>query len=275
MNIKDILYSFVLGIAALSFSDCSDIDENERFVYVKPSQVNRAVLIEDFTGQNCIYCPNGTEVIEGLIKQYGEDKIIAVGIHSGPLGFKGNSKFVGLKTDIADEYYNYWHIVSQPSAVINRSVTLADYTQWGASVATELKKTAKLDLEIENHFDEASRKLTVNVTAYGTDGDTDGKLTVWLVEDGIKAFQKNLSGYNYDYIHNHVFRANVSSGLWGDAISVKEGVKSHKEFTYTLPETWNAYNVSVVAFVNNAENKQVEQVSKKSIKNVSSLIITE
>lgn len=266
MKRKYILYSIVLSVVVTLFSACSDLDENERFVYVKPAQVNRTVLIEDFTGQNCVYCPNGTEVIEGLIKQYGENNIIAVGIHSGPLGFKGNSKFVGLKTDIADEYYNYWKITSQPSAVINRSTTLSDYTTWGAIVATEIQKTAKLNLEVENSYDDESRKLTIDVTAYGTDGNTDGKLSVWLVEDGIKAYQKNLSGYNYDYIHNHVFRANITSDIWGDAITVKEGVKTTKNYTYTIPENWNADNVSVVAFVNGNDNKKVEQVTKKAIK---------
>lgn len=266
MKLKNILYSSAVVAVAALFTACSDIDENDRFEYVKPASVNRAVLIEDFTGQNCVYCPNGTEIIEGLLKQYGEEHIIAVGMHSGPLGFKGSKKYVGLKTDIADTYYNAWGVTTQPTATINRSVVLSDYTKWGAAVAIELQKEAKLSLNLTNTYDEASRQLTINVEAYGTDGNTDGKLTVWLLEDGVQAYQKDQSGYNYDYIHNHVFRANVTADAWGDAISVKEGVKSEKSYTYTLPEGWNADNVSVVAFVNGADNHNVEQVTKKAIK---------
>lgn len=271
MKLKNILYSSAAVAVAALFAACSDIDEDKRFEYVKPAAVNRAVLIEDFTGQNCVYCPNGTTIIEGLISQYGEEHIIAVGMHSGPLGFKGNSRYVGLKTDIADTYYNAWGITSQPTATINRSVVLSDYTKWSAAVAQELQKTAKLSLNISNAYDEASRQLTVTVDAYGTDGNTDGKLTVWLLEDGVKAYQKDESGYNYDYTHNHVFRANVTKDAWGDAISVKEGVSTEKTYTYTLPEGWNADNVSVVAFVNGSDNRNVEQVTKKAVKPVSLL----
>lgn len=266
MKLKNILYSSAAVAVAALFTACSDIDEEQRFQYVKPAAVNRNVLIEDFTGQNCVYCPNGTEVIEGLIEQYGADHIIAVGMHSGPLGFKGNTKFVGLKTDIADTYYNFFGVKSQPTATINRSVTSSDYTKWGSIVASELEKTAKLDLEIENAYDEASRKLHITITALGTDGDTNGKLTVWLTEDGINAYQRMLSGYNYDYIHNHVFRDNVTAAPWGDDFSVKEGAKTVKTFEYTVPEGWNPDNLSVVAFVNGADNRNVEQAAKKRVK---------
>lgn len=267
MKLKNILYSSAaIAMAALTTA-CSDIDEQDRFQYVKPAAVNRNVLIEDFTGQNCVYCPNGTEVIDGLIQQYGEEHIIAVGMHSGPLGFKGNDRFVGLKTDVADTYFNFFGVKSQPTATINRSTTSSDYTKWGSIVAPELEKTAKLNLDIENSYDEATRKLTVAVTALGTDGDTNGKLTVWLTEDGVTAYQRMLSGYNYQYVHNHVFRDNVTTAPWGDDIAVKEGQKTVKTFSYTIPEGWNADNLSVVAFVNGQDNRNVEQVAKRKVKN--------
>ena len=51
MKLKNILYSSAVVAVAALFTACSDIDENERFEYVKPASVNRAVLIEDFTGR--------------------------------------------------------------------------------------------------------------------------------------------------------------------------------------------------------------------------------
>ena len=46
MKLKNILYSSAVVAVAALFTACSDIDENERFEYVKPASVNRAVLIE-------------------------------------------------------------------------------------------------------------------------------------------------------------------------------------------------------------------------------------
>ena len=61
-----------------------------------------------------------------------------------------------------------------------------------------------------------------------------------------------------------MFRAAVN-GTWGEDVAVKEGETTKKQYTYTLPEEWNAENVSVVAFVYN--DNGVEQVAKKKIVN--------
>ena len=45
---------------------CSNIDESERFIYVPPIDAQRAVLIEDFTGQACVNCPAASDVILDL-----------------------------------------------------------------------------------------------------------------------------------------------------------------------------------------------------------------
>ncbi len=49
----------------------------------------------------------------------------------------------------------------------------------------------------------------------------------------------------------------------GEDVTVKEGEATNKQYTYTLPENWNAENVSVVAFVYN--DNGVEQTVKKAI----------
>ena len=102
------LTTIILGLAAVAMVSCSDIDENDRFTYVRPANVSRAVLIEDFTGQLCVNCPNANDAIHQLQEQYGDSNVIAVGIHSGPRGFKGNSRFVGLATTLGDEYYTHF-----------------------------------------------------------------------------------------------------------------------------------------------------------------------
>ena len=78
-------------VAVLLISACSNIDESERLIYVEPAHVARAVLIEDFTGQRCVNCPNAVAEIERLQEAYGEENVIAVGIHSGPLSIFSTS----------------------------------------------------------------------------------------------------------------------------------------------------------------------------------------
>lgn len=269
MKLKNLFLGVAAAAMAMAAASCSNIDEGDRLIYVKPAEVGRAVLIEDLTGQRCINCPTGTDIIKGIIKTYGEDNVIAVGIHCGPLGFAGTSKRVGLKTDTGDEYFTHWANgteLYQPSAIFNRKKGPSDnYNNWPAEVGLIISEKANLYVNIDNAYDAKTRKLTTKVDAFGVNDTVtvSGKLQVWIVEDGIKAMQMMPDGSaNQEYIHNHVFRAAVN-GTWGEEVTVKEGETTSKDYSYVLPETWNAENISVVAFVYNKSG--VENVAKKHI----------
>lgn len=267
MKIKNLFLGVATAAMAMAAASCSNIDEGDRLIYVKPAEVGRAILIEDFTGQKCINCPTGTEIINGIVETYGEDNVIAVGIHSGPLGFAGNSKTVGLMTDTGNEYYTRWdkeNKMGQPWVIFNRKTSPdSHYNNWAAMVGTIISEKANLSVKIANAYDAATRTLTTTVGADGVNGTVNGKLQVWIVEDGVKALQMMPDGKsNKEYIHNHVFRAAVN-GTWGEDVTVKEGETTTKQYQYVLPEAWNADNIAVVAFVYN--DGGVENVAKKHL----------
>ena len=267
MKIKNLFLGVATAAMAMAAASCSNIDEGDRLIYVKPAEVGRAILIEDFTGQRCINCPTGTEIINGIVDTYGEDNVIAVGIHSGPLGFAGNSKTVGLMTDTGNEYYTRWdkeNKMGQPWVIFNRKTSPdSHYNNWAAMVSTIISEKANLSVKIANAYDAGTRTLTTTVGADGVNGTVNGKLQVWIVEDGVKALQMMPDGKsNKEYIHNHVFRAAVN-GTWGEDVTVKEGETTTKQYQYVLPETWNADNIAVVAFVYN--DGGVENVAKKHL----------
>lgn len=267
MKIKNLFLGVATAAMAMAAASCSNIDEGDRLIYVKPAEVGRAILIEDFTGQKCINCPTGTEIINSIVDTYGEDNVIAVGIHSGPLGFAGNSKTVGLMTDTGNEYYTRWdkeNKMGQPWVIFNRKTSPdSHYNNWAAMVSTIISEKANLSVKIANAYDAATRTLTTAVEADGVNGTVNGKLQVWIVEDGVPALQMMPDGSaNKEYIHNHVFRAAVN-GTWGEDVTVKEGETTTKQYSYVLPETWNADNIAVVAFVYN--DGGVENVAKKHL----------
>ena len=255
---------YILFATVIVTVSCSDVDEDERFNYMKPADVSRAVLLEDFTGQRCVNCPTAIEVIEELQELYGADTVIAVGIHSGDLGFSGNSKYVGLKTDLGQTYYDYWGAEYQPVGMVNRQ-GLSDYTEWSALVYSALQETAPLDITLETAYDESSNSVDISVELYGTNGSTDGYLQLWAIEDNIVAMQFLPDGsVDYEYVHNHVFRDAIN-GTWGEAIEVTEGETVTVNDSFTLDDEWVAANVSVVAFVYNSSG--VQQVTKASVVN--------
>lgn len=250
---------FYLFILLPFFSACSHIDEGDRLIYVKPANVSRRVLLEDFTGQRCVNCPKGTAIIEQLLEEYG-DAVIAVGIHGGPLGFKGNAKMTGLATDVGDEYYNHWQLEYQPVGLVDRHGAV-NYTDWTKAVKDELAKVAPLD--IMARADLSGDDIHITVTLTGTDGNTNGKLQVWLLEDGITALQMMPDGTtNRDYVHNHVLRTPVN-GTWGEDFSIKEGETKTVNHTQALDPSWNAAQLSIVAFVYNDQG--VLQATKAKV----------
>jgi hypothetical protein len=246
MNVKT---SILTALLTLTMSACSHIDESDRLIYVKPADVKRRVLLEDFTGQRCVNCPKASDEIKALQEQYGEDHVIAVGIHSGPLGFYTKGDYLGLSTEVGDEYYDHWALEYQPVGLIDRGAPL-EYTAWNARIREELEKTAPVEIDIELHQND--NQLTVRAEVMGIDGTTSGKLQLWLTEDGITAFQMMPDGTrNMEYIHRHVFRAAIN-GTWGESVSVAEGETfTTKDYLFAIPEGWNADRLSVVAFVYN------------------------
>ena len=267
MKIRNILPAIAAAAALLASTACSNIDPDERLIYVKPAEVARTVLIEDFTGQKCPNCPRGTERLNEIVAEYGGQNVIVVGIHSGPLGFKGNTKNIGLMTDEGVAYYTHWDKeskIGQPWVLFNRSTAPNnDVDSWMGPVKALIARTAVLSLNVENTYDEASRSLTVNTSILGTEGSRSAKLQLWLVEDGITAMQTMGDGsVNRSYVHNHVFRSSIN-GTWGETVNIKEGEYTFSTARYTLPDNWDASKVSVVAFV--YDDTEVLQAAKAPV----------
>lgn len=240
----------------MALGSCDEVDMADRLVYVEPAVANRAILIEDFTGQNCVNCPNATAAIEELQATYGADNVIAVGIHSGPFAHEGSNMgaaYMPLGTKQGDEYYSHWGIEAQPGMYVNRvsGGILYDTVLLLEAVPTLLGQETPLNLSVEATFDAESRQLSAEITGFTSDA-VDGKLQVYITEDGIIDTQLMPDGSeNTAYEHNHVFRASITSDAYGDSFSLATGETRTASYTYTVPSDWNADNIAIVAFVYN------------------------
>lgn len=243
---KRLIYLLALVLVLVA---CDHIADDDRLIYVKPAAVKRTVLIEDFTGQRCVNCPKATEMINQLEEQY-PDGVIAVGIHSGPFARSMTGTRYALGTDEGDEYYSHWRLDHQPVGMVNR-LRVSDYTEWTAIVHEQVQLTAPLSISVLAEIDPATRQLTTHTLMMGTEGQVKGNLQLWLVEDGIEAFQYLPDNtVNREYIHNHVLRCAIN-GTWGEALTLNEGEQKDVTHQLALNETWNVDNLRVVAFVYN------------------------
>ena len=256
MKLKNI---FALATLGLSFVACDDIKESERFIPITAEmKTDKVVLIEDFTGMNCINCPNAAEEIKQIQNTYGADKVIAVAVHGNMPGLSGP-----LANALGTEYYNHWGVETLPIGMVDRQ-GLQNYTSWMAKVNERLTaQVAPLSLSLENSFfNSEGTSLFVEVDALAS-AELDAKLQVWITESNIESFQKMPDGsFNFNYVHNHVLRDAVN-GAWGETITLEAGVKQTVTYAYELPagKEWKLENLAVVAFVYN--DRGVIQAAEK------------
>ncbi len=257
-----ILAGLGLGVAV---SSCSDIDEGDRFTYfgsVESIDASKHVLIEDFTGQRCVNCPAATDLIRQMQESYGEGNLIAVGIYSGPFGSTVSGRYFPLTTETGNHYYDGLGASTQPIARIDRGAPNDITATWPTEVYECMQKEATMGLAITNAYDEGARTVGISVDATAF-SDVDGRLQVWVTEDGIVSRQDLADGStDNDYVHDHVFRAAVND-IDGEAIHVAGGETETRSFSMALDAEWVAENMSVVAFVFNDDG--VLQVTKAPV----------
>ena len=256
----------LLLLSIFLLAACDSIDEKDRLVYVAPSDVSRSILIEDFTGQRCVNCPDATDEIERLKDTYGEFAIIAVGIHSGPFGVKSmpNPNYQALATELGDEYYAHWGIEAQPGVIINRSSgPVYDTKQYASFVNALIKQTTPLTMSIDMGEVAEGRDISFKVKA-GTSEPVKGKLQVWVVEDSISSIQLMPDGSgNMAYIHNHVFRSSVTQDPYGDDVQIGTNAEFSRDFHVAYDNKWVLNHLSIVAFVYNESG--VVQVVRQEV----------
>lgn len=237
-------YALLLALASFSLAACDDIAEDERFspdpIAFEPT---KNVLIEDFTGQNCLNCPNAADATRALQELYGEEHVIAVAIHGGeltlPLPYDSPYQ---LATQTGNEYNEHWGVTTWPCGMVDRTGGLLEYTSWSARAVQRLQQEAALKLHATADYDAATRSLDVSISAQA-DELPDATLQVWLVEDSITGLQRMPDGtMNRSYLHNHVFRAALN-GDYGAPLAQTATLT-----TYTVPENYDPRHLAIVAF---------------------------
>lgn len=273
---------FAFALAALALTACDEMEPNERFTGPFRVEFKKNVLIEDFTGQQCMNCPFAAEEIHKLQEAYGTDHVIAVSVHGGSNALSETKSPQGLANAQGNDYVAHWGVSSFPKGWVDRMGTIDDKEKWAASVINRSAIEPKVDINVVSHGYMADAngvetiKLTVKVT--GKQNAT-GKLQVWLTESGVKKYQLMGDGSrNFDYIHNHVFRASISAP-YGDELAINEGETLSKDYEYQFPDfstlknktPWVPANLSIVAFYYNDSEGVMQVVDQPLLTNAGAM----
>lgn len=214
--------------------------------YVSTQPQNRNVIIEEFTGRNCQFCPDGHR-IANLIMANNPGRVWAVNIHAG--GYSPVT-YPNMNTTDGTTITNGFGIGGFPAGHVNRS-TANDLgrDQWESHTNTQLAQQAEVNVAGFVTLNHATRTAEITVEVYYTANSSQSTnyLTIMMLQDSILGSQ---SGNYYNpsqmlngqYVHQHVLRDVVTS-TWGDEISpTTAGTLITKNYTYQIPESIGAPN---------------------------------
>ncbi|MBL6663070.1 MAG: Omp28-related outer membrane protein [Flavobacteriales bacterium] len=206
---------------------------------------NKNVLLEEYTGRLCPYCPDGHKIAND-IKVANPNDIVLIRVHTG--GYAPTS-YPNLNTDFGSALAGQSGISGYPTGTINRHVFSGSAMSMGrnawASVSSDvLLEQAVLNIGMNAVVDTATRKLYVEVEVfYNEDQDVDfNRLNVAVLQDDIIGSQSGASSFNpadgsdAEYKHKHILR-HLPTGQWGEKIdSISAGTLVYKQVFYNLPE---------------------------------------
>ena len=225
----------------------------------------RNVVIEEYTGIGCGYCPLGHQNDQDYAKA-NPGRVVAINIHQGGYaqGYKPN-----FTTKYGDALAGQASISGYPAGTLNRMGATASSlisnigpsgTSWVSSANQLLQQNSPVNVAAEATIDAATMKMTVHVEIYYTE-DIEIKenlLNVAILQNNVEGDQHNYGMYNseqilyaYDnysstwntrYLHMHMLRDFIT-GQWGDTVAVANedgiipaGTFVHKHYTYQIPE---------------------------------------
>lgn len=209
---------------------------------VSTTPSNRNVIIEEFTGVNCTWCPAGHKIANQLIAA-NPGRLWAINIHQG-----GYAQGSGYTTQWGDAIANQSNLEGYPMGTVNRhlfsgNATAMSRNQWEPASNQILAMASPVNVGAVATFDADSRMISINVELYYT-GNPDAAsnyLNVALIQDNIIGPQIGAAS-NYpemmvgnQYRHNHMLR-DLITGQWGEQINnIAAGTLVERTYTYQVP----------------------------------------
>ena len=238
---KTLLVLAIALIAGLtSFAQITDT-----IVSMTPS--NRNVLLEEYTGINCTWCPDGHRMANEL-KATNPDRICLINIHQG--SFAANT----YTTQFGNALANQTGLDGYPSGTINRHVfsgssTALNRGDWASCANQILNMSSPVNIAAEGTLDMSTRTLNIRVQLYYTSSQnvSSNALNIAILQDNVLGSQVGMSMnpaqvVGNQYNHMHMLR-HLVTGQWGETIeNVAQGTLVEKNYEYVIPEQLGSPN---------------------------------
>lgn len=265
--------------------DSAHYAQNAWPTFTANTNTDRNVLIEDYTGHGCNFCPNAATEAEN-IKSANPGRVVVLGIHAGPNG-TGTLQAVNSEyptvfyNDITEELGNYFGsqwagslFTGNPFGAVSRKdngngTPMEGPQTWGNSTTDILTTNDnKVNIQAASNYYSSTSGLFLHTEIDVVDQTLSNELRVvaYLVENDLVAPQKMPdNSYNATYTHHDILRASLDGTTWGQILDdehMDANGKYYFDYIYEMPVEYNDTNSHLVIFVRDAVTEEIYQVIK-------------
>ena len=220
--------------------------------YVSTDPTNRNIILEEFTGKGCGYCPPGHMYANQAAQQHA-GRFWAVNIHRS--GWLSQDTYPNFNTAKGTTIGAGFSMSGIPAASRNRENSSGaaqaptfnpNTSGWLNTLPAILAQVSEVNVGGVCIIDPATRIATIKVEAYYTSNapTATNKLTIVMLQNNIAGPQSANPGFgnpgqvlpNGQYNHMHALR-DIITATWGDEISpTTAGTLIEKTYEYQIPE---------------------------------------
>ena len=242
--------------------------------FVDTTQQNKNIILEEFTGIHCVYCPAGHLIGQNLHNSHPA-RVFLINIHTGSYAVPSAGE-PDFRTPFGPSIAGQSNLGGYPAGTVNRHQfsmsqnggTAMSRSDWSSASTQLLNQLSPVNVGIQASVDMATNVLTVDVEVYytGTQSVSTNMLNVAVVQHNVEGPQTGGQTYNPgamlpngNYNHNHMLR-HLLTGQWGEYIqTLSPGSLYSNQYTWTMPADivgtpLDPTNLSVIAFI--AEGQQ-------------------
>lgn len=231
---------------------------------VSTTPENKKVILEEFTGIHCVYCPQGHAIAKQIMDS-NPGNAFAINVHAGSYAVPSAGQ-PDFRTAFGTMLVNQSGLVGYPAGTVNRHVfpgsemgnsgtTAMSREKWTQAANTVMSQPSYVNVAATAEVSTTERQLIVKVEAYYTGNSpvATNYLNVALIQNNTKGPQTGGNqGDNYVHMHRLV---SFLTGQWGEEITTTtNGSLFSKTYTFDIPLYFNNVfaditEMEIVAFV--------------------------
>ena len=252
--------------------------------FVSTTPENKNVVLEEFTGIYCTFCPDGHLIAQGLHDSYPND-IFLINIHTGGYSNPNSLSHPDFNSNHGAAIAANSGLAGYPAGTVNRHVfpnitpqgsagtTALSRSDWSTASTEIMSQASPVNVAAQASYDMSTGVLTVNTETYFTANHTNAAfLHVAVVQNNVPGPQTGAQTYNPGaiipgpwsptYNHQHMLKYLMDGAFGIELNTTTAGTFIPNTHTWTVPTTLtlpqgttgfmpdiDPTNLAVVAFI--------------------------